>query len=284
MPRVYTTTFPVHHYDLGAFGELRASSYVRLLQQAATEASEDAGFPDAWYVDAGTFWLIRRTTIEYRHPVKASDRLRVRTWVADFRRVRSQREYEVLLDGSSHVAARAHTDWVYVDRATARPRRVPPEIMDRLVPDGGEPPLPRAPWACTGAPSEAFSMVRTVEFRDLDALDHVNNATYLDFVEDAALAASAAAGWPLARVRSLGGYWRSRSHDIEYLAEAHYGDALQCVCWVRSCTGSTIERSTEIRRTGDDALLARARSRWAWISTATREPAEVPVVLAAVLR
>lgn len=283
MRRVYTATFRVPHHALDPFGELPPSAYARLLQQTATEASEDAGFSDRWYAEAGAFWLVRRTSIEYGHPVHAGERLRIRTWVADFRRVRSQREYEVYDGSEERLVARAHTDWVYVERGTGRPRRVPQEIMDRLMPDGMEPPLPRLPWAGDGAPPTAFAVTRAVEFRDLDGLAHVNNASYLDYVEESALAANAAAGWPLERMLALGGCWRPRSHDIEYLVEAVYGDVLRCLTWVTACDGGELERQTEIRRDRNDVLLARARSRWVWVERHGRARCDVPAALASAL-
>lgn len=283
MPRIYTASFRVHHYELDAFGELRASTFARLLQQAATEASADAGFDDAWYARAGAFWLIRRTTIEYHRPVRAWDTVRVRTWVADFRRVRSQREYEVYVEGVSYPVARGHTDWVYVEQGTFKPRRIPQEITDALMPDGLGPPLDRPPWADGEEPEGAFSATRTVELRDLDGLAHVNNASYLDYLEETACAASAASGWPLERVLALGGCWRPRFHDVEYLAEAVYGDVLTCVTWVSTCVGPELERRTDIRRRGDDARLARARSRWAWVTRPDRRRSDVPAPLAAAL-
>src|SRR5262245_62270666 len=47
---------------------------------------------------------------------RADEELRVRTWVEDFRRVRSRRCYEAT--GPGDTALTAVTDWVYVDIAT----------------------------------------------------------------------------------------------------------------------------------------------------------------------
>jgi YbgC/YbaW family acyl-CoA thioester hydrolase len=283
MPCVYTTSFGVHHCELDAFGELRASTYARLLQQAATEASTDAGFSEEWYARSGTSWVVRRTTISYLHPICASDTVWVRTWVTDFRRVRSQRNYELYVEGRDGAVAHAQTDWVYVDRPSGRLRRIPEEMIEAFMPGGTEPPLARGNLADGGAPATAFSATRTVEFRDLDAFAHVNNACYLDFIEQAAIDAAAAVGWPLERVTGLGGCWRPRLHDVEYLAEAFYGDRLRCLSWVTAQEGVDIERHGEIQRAADGAAIARARSRWAWVARATREPTEVPTKLATAL-
>lgn len=281
MPRVYTGSFGVYNHELDAFGELRASTYARLIQQVATEASADAGYPQSWYDRTGTFWLVHRTTIEYLEPVRAPETLRIRTWVADFRRVRSLREYELYAEGDGCQVARAHTDWVYLERSTGRPRRVPQEMIDGLMPTGVPPSLPRTPLVNGDASLAAFSATRRVEFRDLDGLAHVNNASYLDYVEQAAIDADAALGWPLERIVGLGSCWRPRAHDIEYLAEAFYGDTLNCVTWVTARGDDWVERQSKIRRAGDDRLLAQARSRWVWVERTTGELAHMPTALAA---
>jgi acyl-CoA thioester hydrolase len=281
--RVYTARFPVHQYHLDPFGELRSSHCVRFLQQAATDASADAGFGASWYGRAGTLWLIRRSTVEYLRPVRAGTTVTVRTWVADFRRVRSQREYEALAGDGEPPAVHAHTDWVYVDGASGRPRRIPEEMIRGFMPDGAPPALPRPPWPDDAAPAGAFTAAREVGYRDLDTLVHVNNATYLDYVEETAVAALAAAGWPLPRLVALGGWWRPRLHDIEYLEEAVHGDALRCATWVSALDAGEIERRCDIRRADAGTLLARARSRWAWVDRERRAPVPVPAALAAVL-
>ncbi|MGH7820425.1 MAG: acyl-CoA thioesterase, partial [Candidatus Binatia bacterium] len=138
MPRVYRARITVLGYEIDAFGELYPSTLARFLQQVAVEASADAGFPDAWYAETGTIWLIRRSTIEYLGPARAGDVLEIATQVADFRRVRSRREYEVRrLPGGERIAV-AHSDWVYVDRTTGRLARIPPGMIEAFL-AGGEP-------------------------------------------------------------------------------------------------------------------------------------------------
>src|SRR5262249_60935942 len=99
----------------------------RLLETAATTASSEAGFPPEWYAAEGTVWVIRRSTIECLTEIAPGTVLEIRTWVGDFRRVRSIREYDAYRAGA--LALRAHTAWVYVDRPAAKPRRIPEALM-----------------------------------------------------------------------------------------------------------------------------------------------------------
>jgi acyl-CoA thioesterase FadM len=128
---------------LAAGGEA-FSAYARLLEEAATLASAEAGYPTSWYARENTAWVIRRSTIDCATPLARAFDLEVATWVADFRRVRSRREYEVCMPLNTVAALTAHTDWVYVDRANGRPRRIPDAMMSAFVPDGA-PRLCRAP-------------------------------------------------------------------------------------------------------------------------------------------
>src|SRR6185369_16687087 len=124
--RVFRFRAPVWQADVDAFGELRSATLLRYLQETATRASTDAGFYPAFYERTGTLWLIRRTTLTRLDPIRYGGELEAATWIADFRRVRSRRDYEVRVgDG---LAAHATTDWVFVDRATMRPRRIPREF------------------------------------------------------------------------------------------------------------------------------------------------------------
>ena len=126
MRGVYTSFVNVRHHELDAFGRVHPGVYLRYLAHAAVEASTAAGFDAAWYAAAGAVWLVRRSTFTVLRPATAGEELEIRTWVEDFRRVRSHRRYEVRgADGALRLVAR--TDWVYVDLASGRPRRVPAE-------------------------------------------------------------------------------------------------------------------------------------------------------------
>src|SRR4029450_8366940 len=103
----------------------------------------DAGFDAAWYATAGARWVVRRTTFSVVRPARADDELVVRTGGEGFRRgrgeclrrVRSRGRYEATVTDAP--ALSAVTDWVFVDAATGRPRRVPDELETRFGIAGG---------------------------------------------------------------------------------------------------------------------------------------------------
>ena len=198
---------------------VRDACYLRYMQEAAFAASAVAGYWEDRYQALRRIWLIRESAVDFVAPLRYGDSVRVRTWVADFRRVRSRRAYElwaVGTDGQSgyvhagpsteRLVARAYTDWVFLDLDTGRPAVIPAEVIAAFFPD--DPPeeaLERERFpAAPPPPPNVFTQRRHVQWRDLDSVGHVNNAAYGDYVEDAARQAVSAAGWPASRMAAEG--------------------------------------------------------------------------------
>jgi acyl-CoA thioester hydrolase len=120
--------------------------------------------------------------------------------------------------------------------------------------------------------SERFELPIRVEAADIDELGHVNNVTYVRWVQDAAVA-HWRAGAPAAEQARL--FWIVLRHEIDYLQAAHLDDRIVARTWVGTATRLRFERHTEILRPEDGCLLARARTVWCPIDAATRKPTTV---------
>lgn len=265
----FSVTHRVHVYEVDAYGELSTAGTIRFLQQTASDASAAIGFPLEWYDRMGTVWLIRRTTCERLAPAVYDDRLIVRTWVTDMRRVRSERAYEVTRARDGAVVARATTDWVYVDLARGLPTRVPRELQAALMPDGITMQTRRPdPWPLP--PAHAHRSGRRVELAHLDAVAHVNNAKYADYLEQDvydALAAHGCAIDPTARSGRL----RLRTLDLEYLSPALYENRIDAHVWVTGVDGERFDCAHRLRDGARDIVCA--RTGWEWSGSALPERA-----------
>lgn len=107
----------------------------------------------------------------------------------------------------------------------------------------------------------------------MDALGHVNNAVYLNYVEEAAIEHGRARGYDEARWRALGGNWVVRRHEIEYRAPAIAGDELTVTTRIISLERARGIRRTTIERGG--TLLVEAVTEWVWVGLDGR-PRRVP--------
>jgi len=284
MPLTHVRTFRVRHYECDAYGYVKYTNYLNYMQEAAFDASAAAGYDLARYETMGQHWLVRETDVEYLHPLRYGNSVQVKTWVADFRRVRSWRAYELRLDGSGELVARASTDWVFLDSVTGRPVTIPSEMMHAFFPEGvpeQAPPRLRFPSAPTPPPG-VFRLRRQVEWGDIDTAQHVNNAVYLAYLEECSAQAAAACGWPQGRMRKEGFAVVARRHQIEYRQPGVLGDELELVTWVSGLERTDDEhpcaavQDYRVTRVSDGALLARARMLWETVDVKTEQPIRIP--------
>lgn len=128
METIYLHKIIVQQSAIDANGHANNVEFVRWMQEAAIAHADAAGCSAATLA-AGATWVARSHRIDYLRPAYAGDDVIIRTWVKDFRRAFSRRRYEFVRASDRVVLARGQTDWVFVDRATGRPKSVPAEIQ-----------------------------------------------------------------------------------------------------------------------------------------------------------
>lgn len=119
-----------------------------------------------------------------------------------------------------------------------------------------------------------FVHTLTVRFRDLDALNHVNNAVYLTYLEEARLAFSAEMGVDWARFHELG-FVIARC-EIDYRHPAVLGDTLRVELRVGDVGRSSFEFVYRMSRAGDGKLIAEARTTQVCFDFIHNRPARLP--------
>jgi acyl-CoA thioester hydrolase len=123
-----------------------------------------------------------------------------------------------------------------------------------------------------------FELRLTIEPGDIDFLGHVNNVTYLRWVQEAATAhwVELASAEEQAQV-----LWIVLRHEIDYKHPALPGDAIVARTWVGVAARLRFERFTEILRDDDRKVLAAAKSIWCPIDAKTMKPTQVSAALRA---
>jgi acyl-CoA thioester hydrolase len=111
---------------------------------------------------------------------------------------------------------------------------------------------------------------------EIDAQGHANNVCYVAWMQEAALAHSAAQGWPAAAYQRIGMGWVVRAHAIEYHQPALAGQRIVVATWVATFKRVTSLRRYRIIRQTDGVVLATAETKWAFIDYATGQPWRVP--------
>ena len=278
MPLEHINTFRVRHYECDAYQHVNHANYIRYMQQAAFDASAAAGYDAARYDALGQYWLIHETDIEYLRPLFYGDTVQVRTWVNDFRRVRSQRAYEISNADTGEIVARATTDWVYIDNATERPTAIPDHLIDAFFPDGPpENSRPRERFPTAPSPAEdVFQFRQRVQWGDVDTMRHANNASYFRYIENTNWAVCENFHWPVERLWEEGLSIVTRRHRIKYIRPALLNDDLAIDTYAINLRRSLGDRHYRMFRPADGAEIAEAYSNYIWADVATGRPRSMP--------
>lgn len=172
--------YRVRFDECGPDGRARTSTLLRYAQDVAWIHSERRGFDRDWYAARGLAWVVRAAELVLLRPVPLGVTVDVSTRVVGVRRVWARRRTEIRLpDGL--LAMWSHTDWVIID-ARGMPVRIPSEFSSAfdMPVDGFDPgrvPLPKTP-------PEAVRGRIEVRPQDIDPMGHVNNAAYVDYLEE----------------------------------------------------------------------------------------------------
>jgi len=193
--------------ECGAGGTMRPSALLRAVQDLAWQHSIAAGFDRDWYQERGLTWLVRFVDLRMGRGVASGSTLRMRTSITGLRRVWARRETEIWEGAATEPAAGTTIDWVIVD-TEGRPVRVPDDIVRGFGQEA--PTFTPARVHLSHPQSEPVVDPWTVGVRDLDPMAHVNNATYLDIMDEVLAGAAGTLIGPLPPVR----------YEVEYLRSA----------------------------------------------------------------
>jgi acyl-CoA thioester hydrolase len=123
--------------------------------------------------------------------------------------------------------------------------------------------------------TEVFRLELVVGAEDIDMLGHASNMAFIRWIQDVALAHSAAVGFDLEAYRRIGAVFVVVRHEVDYLRPALRGDALEARTWISNVTAAKCQRSTELARKSDGQLLAKGLTTWGFIELATGRPRRI---------
>jgi acyl-ACP thioesterase len=181
-----------------------------LLHTAGENAKENGfGINDLHAEDLA--WVLSRLSIEmYRYP-KAEESFQIETWIEDFGRVFTTRNFRIL-DASGETLGAASSSWCLLDMKARKAVDLKTKSEYEVFATG-IPSLIEKPGKLVGLEGSAVSRHR-IKYSDIDFNHHTNSMKYLEWMIDL---------FPLESFlnRSI------RRMDINYLNEALYGEVVE---------------------------------------------------------
>ena len=117
---------------------------------------------------------------------------------------------------------------------------------------------------------------------DIDGLGHANNIVFVRWIQDVAMAHSAAVGLTVDAYRTIGAVFFVRRHEIDYLRPVLRGDNLLLRTWIGSMAAAKCLRGTQIARreaAGSETLVSRSMTTWGCVEIATGRPTRIPAAI-----
>lgn len=179
---VFNQTKKILLYHTDAKGRVTLSALSRFAQESAGVHAELLGVGMERLAEQNIAWVLREQALCVERYALLGEELRISTWPTRTERILCHRDYRIC-DAAGGVVARGTSVWFGLDLKARRPRKadsffhLPGELMPESVFDEALPPL-EAPQ------EECRSEMRTVRSSDLDALGHMNNLRYLDWIAD----------------------------------------------------------------------------------------------------
>src|SRR5512133_1393902 len=109
----------------------------------------------------------------------------------------------------------------------------------------------------------------------IDENGHVNNVTYVQWMQDIAVEHYEAIGG-VNPMQLIGATWVVREHKIEYLLPAFAGDEIEIRTWVENVRRVRSLRKYEFVRKLDGKTLVKGETDWVFVDAKTGAPRAIP--------
>jgi len=251
-PNIWKESFHIRSYEVDCRGRLSILSIFNFMQEAASKHADALGVSVQQLLAEDHTWLLSRLKLKMDRYPAWTDQLAVQTWPSGTRSLFAMRDFH-LSDQNGRSVGSAVSAWLVIDTQKRRPVRIAP-FVERLKPVAGDHilsvKLNKLPLHKDYEHQRHFRVRR----RDLDINQHVNNASYVEWV----LESIPVAIQDKAVLSEL---------EINFLAESFFGNRIIARCQPQDPDSSLFHHS--LLREEDGRELLRARTVWQPISKAS---------------
>lgn len=179
-PFQFEKEFEVLSFQIDPLGKLRWAALADLLQEVAWKHADSRDFGQKLF-DLGFMWVLSRFDIQVHQMPSWGDIIKIETAGRGINKLFALREFRVT-GNNGKVLANAMSAWLLLDIEKKRPQRpekvLPSELFQPNLDENILPEKVNAPV------HPVFGRNFQVNFSDLDMNNHVNNVSYIRWIED----------------------------------------------------------------------------------------------------
>jgi acyl-ACP thioesterase len=221
MKNIWYETLPIRFGHVDRSDRLTVFSTFDLFQEAAISHAADLGVGRDDLARTGQLWVLSRMTVLMERRPRYGETVTVRSWPLGADRLFAVRDYDIRDKGDNPVV-RARSGWLVLDVEKRRPLRIQ-QVVEPLSPNTGIHALPGGAGSLDSPHDMVKAGERRAVFSDIDYNGHVNNARYIQWIQD------------LVEPDVLENADMLRL-DINYLGEVKHGEVTSL--WTAQATGS----------------------------------------------
>ncbi|MDR0568066.1 MAG: acyl-ACP thioesterase [Spirochaetaceae bacterium] len=180
----WTETFPLGFTAIDRSDRLTLSGAFDYFQSAAIQHAELLGVGRQVMAETGQVWILSRMSVMIENRPKYRELITVRSWSHGWERLFALREYD-MRDSGHTLLVRGVSAWLIMDRARGRPAR-PQGIVEPLPRNENRDAFPGGPAELKPKEGLRKTGERRAFYSDIDFNGHVNNARYIQWIQDAA--------------------------------------------------------------------------------------------------
>ena len=125
--------------------------------------------------------------------------------------------------------------------------------------------------------SKIFEYPIVVKESDIDENGHVNNISYLKWVQDVAIAHWKSVSTKEQQEQNL---WVVNRHEIDYLKQAYLTSKLTAKTWVTEPNGAKSERHVTIYEKENETIISKIITTWYLLDGTSKRPKRISEELA----
>ncbi len=180
---IWQEEFRVRFWDVDKTDQLTLSGTFDFFQEAAIVHAEHLGVGKKVLEEKQQAWILSRMSVSIERRPRKDESIIVRTWPRGPEKLFVLRDFD-LLDQDNTVIARGRSAWLVLDMEKHRPLRPQPIVEHMPLNDG----LNALPDGAQGIDTEDDLVKiydRQAGYSDIDYNGHVNNARYVQWIQDA---------------------------------------------------------------------------------------------------
>ncbi len=202
--------FEIKSYDVDRNNKLKISSLFNYMQDIAGYHAEELNFGYGALKEKNLFWVLSRVLIKLKRAPIWNESLRIVTFPKGINKLFAVRDF-IYYIGDEQIGA-STSYWLLLNSQTLRPQRIE-SLNLQIIFDNKEHGLDASLEKLKYEGLLSVPLERNVYYNDIDVNNHVNNARYVEFIEDY-FSAELMSGKTISNIQ------------VNYLSEAKINDVL----------------------------------------------------------